>query len=380
MRPLRVLLVTPYDLAVPSGVNRHTRDLLDALTARGVAARLIGPASAPVSESDERVWRMGRIWTRAFNGARTRITLDWRVVPQLRARLREFRPDVLHVQEPVAPLPCAAALWLAPRGIRRVGTFHTYSETSRDYLWTWPWLQTVRASLDVQVAVSAAAREFVGRYHRGRCTVVPHAVRLPPASETRPAGPPGSPVRLLFVGRMDEPRKGFAVLIDAFRRLHEIHPEGYRLTAVGPGADGWATTAANLQVDFRGELTDRELGDAYAVADLVCVPSTGGESFGLVALEALAHGVPVVASRIRGYAEWLDGAGVGELTEPGDAASLATAVRVVTESAERHAACVRCARQLAQAYSWEKRIDEWLQIYRGETSSEVRRQTERNGD
>ena len=88
MNPLRVLLVTPYDLAVPSGVNRHTRDLLDVLTGRGVEARLIGPASAPVGEGDHRVVRMGRIWTRAFNGAQTRITLDWRTVPPLRRLLR----------------------------------------------------------------------------------------------------------------------------------------------------------------------------------------------------------------------------------------------------------------------------------------------------
>ena len=368
MNPLRVLLVTPYDLAVPSGVNRHTRDLLDALTGRGVDARLIGPASAPVGEDDHRIRRMGRIWTRAFNGAQTRITLDWRIVPPLRRLLREFRPDVLHVQEPVAPLPCAAALWLASRGVRRVGTFHTYSETSRDYLWAWPWLQAVRASLDVQVAVSAAAREFAGRYHRGRCLVVPHAVRLPLAAEVRPERPPGRPVQLLFVGRMDEPRKGFAVLVDALQRLHREQPGEYHLTAVGPGRDGWPAAAAGLPVEFRGELTDHELGGVYAAADLVCVPSTGGESFGLVALEALAHGVPVVATRIRGYAEWLDGSGTGELAEPGDAAGLAAAVRAVTESAERHAACRQRARQLAPAYSWEERIDEWLQIYRGEMS------------
>jgi len=170
----------------------------------------------------------------------------------------------------------------------------------------------------------------------------------------------------LFVGRLDEPRKGFAVLVDALRRLHRERPGEYHLTAVGPGLGGWPAAAADLPVDFRGELTDHELGGAYAAADLVCVPSTGGESFGLVALEALAHGVPVVATRIRGYVEWLDGAGTGELAQPGDAADFAAAVRAVTGSAGRHAACAECARRLAQTYGWEKRIDEWLQIYRGE--------------
>jgi phosphatidylinositol alpha-mannosyltransferase len=187
----------------------------------------------------------------------------------------------------------------------------------------------------------------------------------------RPERPPGRPIRLLFVGRLDEPRKGFAVLVDALRRLHGEWPGAYQLTAVGPGASGWQQATAGLPVDFRGELTDYELGGAYAVADLVCVPSTGGESFGLVALEALAHGVPVVATRIRGYAEWLDGSGTGELAEPGDAANLAAAVRTVTGSADRHVACARRARQLAQTYLWEKRIDEWLQIYRGGSPLEI---------
>lgn len=366
MNSLRVLLVTPYDLAVPGGVNRHTLDLLNALTKRGVEARLIGPSSALVRGDDPRILSMGKIWTRAFNGARTRITLDLHVVLQLKRCLREFRPDVLHVQEPVAPLPCAAALWLAARSTRRVGTFHTYSETSRGYLWSWPWFKVVRSSLEVQVAVSEAAREFVGRYHSGPCVVIPHAVHLPPAAEMRPAHPPGNPVELLFVGRMDEPRKGFAVMIEALKRLQAEQPGKYRLTAVGPGANHWQSKVETLPVRLGGELTDQELGKAYAGADLLCLPSIGGESFGLVAVEALAHGLPVIASKIRGYEEWLKDTGTGALAEPGDPISLARAIQATVESESRHRDCALKARALAETFDWDFRVNDWLRIYRGD--------------
>lgn len=357
---MRVLLTTPYDLAVPGGVNRHARDLLDALTVRGVEAKLAGPASAPVFAADPRIVRIGRVRVGALNGAKSRVTLDLGLDGAVRRLMRDFRPDVLHVQEPFAPTLNTFFLLHAGSALR-VGTFHTYSETSRGYLWTWPWCALMLAQLDVRAAVSPAAREFATRYHPAEMAVVPHGVRLP--AQARPARPPGRPVRLLFVGRIDEPRKGFGVLIEALRRLEAERPGDFALTAVG-GGELWREAARGLPVTFAGEAPDDALGAFYDQADIACVPSLGGESFGLVALEALAHGVPVVASAIRGYRDWLDGAGAGMLAPPGDAAGLAAAIGRLAGEPGRLAAAGRAARRTAGSFSWDARVEEWLALYR----------------
>jgi phosphatidylinositol alpha-mannosyltransferase len=378
---MRVLLTTPYDLAVPGGVNRHARDLLAALTRRGIEARLVGPSSAATDgrelahaagaagengdgETDPRVMALGRVQVTAMNGAQSRMTLDWRIGGAVRTLLREFRPDVIHLQEPFLPLLNTFCLWHA-QGAACVGTFHTFSETSRGYLWAWPWCRWVGRRLHARIAVSAAARDFAAQFHPGTYALVPSGVRAVAPSQRRPAGGVRRPVRALFVGRCDEPRKGFGGLLAALRRLETETPGEFALTVAGPGAEAWqgGAAVAGLPVRFVGRLTDAELSAAYAAADVCVVPSLGGESFGLVALEALAHGVPVVASQIRGYAEWLERAEVGLLVAPGDAAALAEALRNVTSEAGRHAAWAQRAVALAANYEWDAIAERTVAVY-----------------
>ncbi len=378
---MRVLLTTPYDLAVPGGVNRHARDLLAALTRRGIEARLIGPSSAATDgrklahaagaagengdgETDPRVVALGRVQVTAMNGAQSRVTLDWRIGGAVRALLREFRPDVIHLQEPFLPLLNTFCLWHA-QGAACVGTFHTFSETSRGYLWAWPWCRWVGRRLHARIAVSAAARDFAAQFHPGTYALVPSGVRAVAPLQRRPAGGVRRPVRALFVGRCDEPRKGFGGLLAALRRLETETPGEFALTVAGPGAEAWQGGAAvvGLPVRFVGRSTDADLSAAYAAADVCVVPSLGGESFGLVALEALAHGVPVVASRIRGYAEWLEGAEVGLLVAPGDAAALAGALRSVAAEAARHVAWAQRAVALAGSYEWDAIAERTVAVY-----------------
>lgn len=363
---MRILISTPYDLAVPGGVNRHAFDLFDVLATRGHDVKLLGPASAPVRMDDPRVMRLGKIWSRPFNGAETRITLQLRVALPIRRLMREFRPEIVHVQEPFVPLLNPLVLWFAGRA-RCIGTFHTFSETSRGYFWSWPWCRAVWRRLDARVAVSPAAREFVARYHPGEYTVIPNGIRLPAPELVRPAGPVHHPVRLLMVGRTGEPRKGFSVLREALGRLERESPGRFSLEVVGPDRPD----VAGLPIQWRGHLSDAELGRVYATTDIAIVPSTGRESFGLVALEALAHGVPVIASRIRGYAEWLDGAEVGALFAPGDAAELATAIRDLAQDPSNYATCAQRTGAHAARFSWENNVERLLDLYEPGRSKEL---------
>jgi phosphatidylinositol alpha-mannosyltransferase len=357
---LRVLLATPYELTVPGGVNRQSFGLLDALTRRGVDARLVGPSSVDPYGTDPRVLVMGRTWRIPFNGAMSQVASDPRIVFRLRRLVRDFDPDVVHVQEPVSPLPCAALLWLAPRRVLRVGTFHTFSETGRGYLWTWPYVQAVWSKLDVRVAVSEAAREFATRFHRAEFEIIPNAIDVPSSPPPPPerTGPPS----VLFVGRLDEPRKGFGLFLRAIQRVESEAPGTLTATVVGRGADRWRQEAAGLPVSFAGELVNESLARAYAAADIVAVPSAGGESFGLVPLEAMAYQRPVVASGIAGYAAWMEGS--ARLVPPGDEAAFADALKELAASPALRADLSARGAKLARQYSWDAVVERWLALYR----------------
>lgn len=355
---MRVLLTSPYDLAVPGGVNRHALDLLDALRARGHEARLLAPSSEPESIRDDRIRAVGRVWTGSFNGAVSRITLDPSAGPRVAREIDAFRPHVVHVQEPFVPALGPWALRHAGPALR-VGTFHTYSEHSRGYLWAWPWCRLVGGLLDARVAVSVAARDYARRYHPAPFAVVPNGVRSPRPGSTRPAGPPGRPLRVLFAGRASEPRKGFAVLAAAMAIARRAAPGALDLTVAGPDRPP-ADSGAGRWIERPG---DETLSKAYAAADLVVVPSLGGESFGLVALEALAHGAPVLASRIRGYAEWLEARGGAELFPAGDAETLARRMLALADDPERHARMAAAAPATAAAYSIDAVCGRLLALY-----------------
>jgi len=359
---MRVLLTTPYDLAVPGGVNGHALGLMSALGRSGVDVRLLGPSSAKGEGMDERIRTVGRVSVRAMNGASSRVTLDWRIREEVRAQLQEFRPDVIHLQEPFLPLLNTFCLANAGR-TACVGTFHTYSESSRGYLWAWPYCRWVGRRLQARIAVSEAAREFAARYHPGAYRVVPNGIEPPGVERRRAAGGLKRPVRLLFVGRADEPRKGFGVLLGAMRRLEAERPGVFALTVAGPGSEGWREAAEGLPVRLAGRLTEARLAAEYREADLCVVPSRGGESFGLVALEALAHGVPVVASRIRGYADWLAAAEAGCLVAPGDAEALAEALRGVVKDPGRYAEWTRRGPELAAGYGWDLIAARVMEVY-----------------
>ncbi len=362
---MRVFITTPYDLAVPGGVNRQARGLLDALTAVGVEARLAGPASAEWEDDDPRVRVLGRVSVKPMNGALSRLSWDPAVAWALQRELAVFKPQVLHVQEPVVPLVGPLALMLAPAGCVTVGQFHTYSETSRGYLWSWPWCQAIWSGLEVRVAVSGAAREFATRYHRARFGLIPNAIELADYAGALPQARPDLR-RVLFVGRMDEPRKGIDVLLAAWPQVDPASRRGVVCRAIGRGGETWAVTAERAGVQLGQEVDDETLRQELAEADVVVVPSRGGESFGLVGLEAMAAGAVVIAADIAGHRGWMRDA--AEWFQPGDATDLARALTVVMESMPRRQHLLDRAQSVVQRYAWAAVAERWLSLYRSRTA------------
>jgi phosphatidylinositol alpha-mannosyltransferase len=356
---MRVLLTTPYDLAVPGGVNQHALGLLDAMGRRGVEVLLVGPSSAPGSEGDARIRPMGKVSVGRLNGAKSRVTLDLSVAPALSRIIRGFAPDVIHAQEPFVPALNTFALLEAGKA-RRIGTFHTFSESSLGYLWAWPWCRWVNSMLDARIAVSESARDFVRRFHPAHYEVIPNGTRIPGPNDRRKPLPLKPPVRLLFVGRADESRKGFGVLAEAFRLLNVAQPGRFVLNVAGPSRPPGAAGILYL-----GKPDPAALSRAYAEADITVVPSVAGESFGLVALESLSHRVPVVASRIRGFSDWLDGSGAARLFESGNPHSLKDTLSSIASDPQEHERMAACAVETSSKFEWVRVVDRILALYSG---------------
>ncbi|MBZ0268740.1 glycosyltransferase family 4 protein [bacterium] len=269
-------------------------------------------------------------------------------------RAREF--DVIHIHQPLVPTLPLAAVERAPADAAVVGTFHAAGPRSLGYRVARPVLQRFAERIDARIAVSGAARRFASQYFPGHYRLIPNGVdterfhprgpRLPQADASRPT--------LLFVGRFYR-RKGLPVLLRAMPAIAREIP-GVRLLVVGEGPHGpsYRRLARRLDVpvEFLGELPVSALPAAYRTADAFVAPSTDRESFGVIHLEAMASGTPIIASDIEGYRELLDGEREARLFPNRNADALAaTAIAVLRDERTRHAMAA-AGRAKAERYSW----------------------------
>jgi phosphatidyl-myo-inositol alpha-mannosyltransferase len=352
---VRVCIVTPYDLSHEGGVNRHARSLACALGGLGLDVRVLGPASGRVPEGCDGL--PGVVSVRA-NGSVARIGLL--LSPnETRDYLDSGRFDLVHVHEPIVPGPGRHALRFARVPI--VATFHANAEREV------PIQRILRAvasgglsRIGFGIAVSRAAKAFSRIIYRGRTAVIPNGVDLSRFA-AGPAGRGAGPVRALFVGRFGEPRKGLSVLLDA---LALLRAQGRVIEAqvIGVGQpERFAGRAERLGVRFLGRVPDDALASAYRSADVFCAPSLGGESFGMVLVESMAAGCPVVASDIPGYAETARGAAL--LTAPGDPGALAVALWRAATDPDTRARLVQRGLARADALCWSRVARRVLHIY-----------------
>lgn len=357
---MRVCVFTPYDLSCDGGVNRHATSLARALAALGHEARVAGPASGSVPEGCH---ALGRALPVPANGSIARVGLL--ASPRAtRDLLAAGAFDLVHVHEPIVPGPGRHALALARVPV--VATFHCAAEREL------PLQRALRRAasgalgrIDFGIAVSQAAKRFARAIHRGRIAVVPNGVdpsRFFPGPGGAGAGPAAGRVRVLFVGRFGEPRKGFGVLLEAAALLRRrgLAVE-LRVAGAGP-ADRLRGRSAPLEPTFLGPVSDAALAAEYRGADVLCAPSLGREGFGLVLLEAMASGCPAVASDIPGYREASRGAAL--LVPPGDAAALADGLARVAEDRVLRARLVLAGRARAEALSWSRVAARVLEVYR----------------
>lgn len=353
---MKVLAVCPYSWATPGGVGAHVANLADAMRARGHEIRIVAPDASDAPG----VISVGRSIPIPYNGSIARLAFGPRVAMRIRVAIRRYRPDLIHVHEPFAPSASLATLLSTRRPV--VATFHASAPRSRAYRFAAPAFRPLYRRLAGRIAVSEEARRTVERALGDGVRVIPNGVDCSLFADV--PEPAGSAV--LFVGRF-EPRKGPRVLIDALPVLRERHPEA-SLIMVGEGSQRRACedavpVALREAVTFVGRVPGWELAQMMGQAAVVAVPSLGGESFGIVLLEGMAAGRPVVASNIPGYAAVLRDGAEGILVPPGDATALADALARVLDDPARAREMGESGRKRAARYDWPEVAAEIESVY-----------------
>ncbi|HLG73139.1 MAG TPA: glycosyltransferase family 4 protein [Chloroflexota bacterium] len=367
---MKIGLVSPYDYAAPGGVREHIGALGAAFRERGHDVVILTPNSKDGREEHhDNVISLGRVTPLRINGSTARITLSMWLTHRVRQILREQQFDVLHIHEPLMPalpltvLRCSETI--------NIATFHAHGQSYASNLGYLVGKTIVRRrvkKLHGRIAVSNTAREFVESYFPADYTVIPNGIDL--EWWQRPVQPirgfdDGRP-KVLFLGRLEN-RKGLKYLIRAFEHVRQEVPRA-RLIVAGEGRLRAGLERYVWRHDLEGDVLFTGFVPAadrprlFASCDVFCAPSTGQESFGIVLLEAMACGKPVVASNIAGYRDVVTNRREGLLVPVKDPRAIADALIELLSNPARREELAEQGKRTVQQYSWS-RVAGWVLDY-----------------
>lgn len=367
---MKIALVTPYDYPFPGGVTEHILQLDREFQRRGHDTRIIAASSTDDETLQDNLIKVsGTVSSFPFSGSNVRVTISPQVYQRIKKILKQEQFDVVHAHEPAAPPLCPIVIHHS-RAVN-IGTFHAYRETNTAYQITRPLLTPLYNKLDGRIFVSQAVRDFTLAQFEGDYRVIPNGIdieRFAPQN-TRPIERfnDGRP-NILYVGRLDK-RKGFEHLMHAFGRISSEVPDA-RLIVVGAFDDQdkkpfllLARRHRIKSVHFVGYVSREQLPRYYRTATLFCAPSTGFESFGIVLLEAMAAGLPIVASDITGYRQVLTDGHEGMLVPPYDSDAIASACATLLNDADTRQRMGAAGQLTAARYDWIHIADAVLSYY-----------------
>lgn len=363
---MKVGIVTPTYYPYPGGVTEHVYHVRRGLEKLGHDVRVITTSfGRQDGHHDDGVFRIGRSVPIPANGSLCPVAIDLRMASRVRGVLARERFDVLHIHEPFMPALCLSVLREADAPV--VGTFHASNDSPIGYRVFRPLLSLYAEKLSARIAVSEVARRTVESQFPGHYRVIPNGVDIgrfasaPPIGELRDGR-----LNVLFVGRF-EPRKGLKFLFRALPEIIDSVPN-VRVVVVGGGPfaryyRGFVPHSCRHAVHFAGFVSCEMLARHFASADIFCSPALGGESFGIVLLEAMAAGVPIVASDIPGYRTVVRDRETALLVPRGSSESLARGVVTLARDVELRHRLADTARRAVERYSWETVTGEIVQVY-----------------
>ncbi|OBI44366.1 alpha-(1-2)-phosphatidylinositol mannosyltransferase [Mycobacterium kyorinense] len=360
---MRIGMVCPYSFDVPGGVQSHVLQLAEVMRARGHTVSVLAPSS-PHVELPDYVVSAGRAVPIPYNGSVARLQFSPAVHRRVRRWLTEGDFDVLHLHEPNAPSLSMWALRVAEGPI--VATFHTSTTKSLTLTVFQGVLRPWHEKIVGRIAVSDLARRWQMEALGSDAVEIPNGVDVAAiASAPRLDGYPRPGKTVLFLGRYDEPRKGMSVLLDALPALVEHLPD-VQVLIVGRGdEDELRETAGDLakHLRFLGQVDDAGKASALRSADVYCAPHTGGESFGIVLVEAMAAGTAVVASDLHAFRRVLRDGEAGRLVPVDDGAALAEALVAVLENDVLRERYVAAGTEAVRRYDWSVVANQIMRVY-----------------
>ncbi|WP_101394157.1 glycosyltransferase family 4 protein [Phycicoccus duodecadis] len=363
---MRIGMVCPYSFDVPGGVQFHVRDLAEVFLAQGHDVSVLAPADDG-AEVPPYLVSCGRAVPVRYNGSVARLTFGPVTSTRVTRWLESGGFDVVHLHEPVTPSVSLMALWAAEEPV--VATFHTATSRSRAMHAANPVLRPSLEKLRARIAVSEDAAATVRRHLGGETYIIPNGVHVDrfgraPRREAW-VGTDERPT-LAFLGRVDEPRKGLEVLLRALPTVLEARP-GTRLLVAGPGDAGdllrKADPRVHAAVEVLGGVSDADKESLLRSVDAYVAPHLGGESFGIVLVEAMAAGAPVVASDLPAFVRVLDDGRTGVLHEAGSAPGLAAAVLALLGDPARRTSLSAAGRERARVFDWEPVSRQVMAVY-----------------
>lgn len=370
-------MVCPYSFDHPGGVQAHILDLARILTERGHSVRVLGPGTQSGAAYDlpDYVDLGGRTIPLRYNGSVARISFGPKTFLAARRFLRDGGFDVVHIHEPNAPSYSLAALLLAETPV--VATYHASAASSRALQLAKPVLRPALEKIHAGISVSEMSRRWQVEQLGGDPLLIPNGVETAmyrAAREARGTGNAASlsdggeaPAHIVFLGRYDEPRKGLPLLLDALSMLDDTP----RVTVIGGGR---RPPSAPANVDFVGRVSEEEKARLLASADIYVAPNTGGESFGIVLVEAMAAGCAVVASGIEAFADVCgaeDEVPAGALFPVGDANALAVTLQRLIRDPAARAELAAAGQRRARMFDWDVVADRVEAVYEAAVGGEV---------
>jgi phosphatidylinositol alpha-mannosyltransferase len=376
---VKIGIVCPYAWDVPGGVQFHVRDLAAHLIGLGHEVSVLAPADddTPVPPY---VVSAGRAVPVPYNGSVARLNFGFLSAARVRRWLHDGAFDVVHLHEPGTPSLSLLACWAAT--VPMVATFHTANPRSRAMTAAYPILQPALEKINARIAVSEYARRTLVEHLDGDAVVIPNGVDVSffAQAEPNPAwltpegddGPDGKGGTIGFMGRFEEPRKGLSVLLDAFPAIVAERPAARLLVAGRGDADEALRTLPEEvrgNVTFLGMVSDTDRARLLRSVDLYCAPNTGGESFGIILVEAMSAGAPVLATDLDAFSLVLEGGAAGQMFPNGDSAALAEAAIGLLRDPQRRDALRISAGRAVRRYDWSVVAADILSVYEMVTES-----------
>ncbi|MCD5383500.1 glycosyltransferase family 4 protein [candidate division WOR-3 bacterium] len=358
---MRILMVSDVYYPHPGGVPEHIYHLSLELIRKGHRVTVMAPRIGEIGSVDgdsPEVIRVGRGISVFANRSHSKIALSLDIEKRVKDILAK-RFDVVHIHGFVPMLPFLA---LKYSDTRNIVTVHAAYKSNLSYSISKKWLGKYTRKLDARIAVSCVAKRSISRYFPGRYEIIPNGVdidRFNPGVEPLLEFDKG--FNILFIGRF-EPRKGLKYLLRAFPKIKKEIPEA-RLIIVGSGI---------VNIPKQDDIVVKKFPPPsmiprfYASSDIFCSPATGNESFGIVLLEAMASGVPVVASSIPGYRSVVKEGETGILVEKENPSSISQAIINLARDKKSMEEIGKKGREYACLFSWDKIADRVEGVYKDE--------------